>query len=240
MTFQEPEVELDPEEDGESYPQEPSIVDVETWLDWQAHQLDMPYWWMELTAIPGVEDPWVAILGGETQSARKPRFLPLGKKYHRVEGEDETAHHVHQMGCHLGLREGQPRGYEPEAPTSSTSFGRMEPSLGDQPVEQDMNFMEATTQTVSQAMSDVELTRHITPPDRTEEENQYVLVITALIRQLNLETADVDLGELETAPQGRDAFQNPHMAAVFLGSTRRVISSQGTTVKVFSYYIRKT
>ena len=43
------------------YPLEPSIVDVETWLDWQACQLDMPCWWTELTAIPGVEDPWKLI-----------------------------------------------------------------------------------------------------------------------------------------------------------------------------------
>ena len=41
-----------------NYPAEPSIQHVETWLDWQAHQMDMPYWWTELTAIPGVEDPW--------------------------------------------------------------------------------------------------------------------------------------------------------------------------------------
>ena len=40
------------------YPSEPSIKDVETWLDWQAFQIDMHYWWTELTAIPGVEDPW--------------------------------------------------------------------------------------------------------------------------------------------------------------------------------------
>ena len=33
-------------------------MDVETWLDWQACQLDMPCWWREPTAIPGVEDPW--------------------------------------------------------------------------------------------------------------------------------------------------------------------------------------
>ena len=58
MTFQKLEIEPDPEESGESYPPEPSIKDSETWLDWQAHQLDMPCWWMELTAIPGVEDPW--------------------------------------------------------------------------------------------------------------------------------------------------------------------------------------
>ena len=58
MTFWELEVELDPKEGGENYPLEPSIVDVETWLDWQACQLDTPCWWTELTAIPGVEDPW--------------------------------------------------------------------------------------------------------------------------------------------------------------------------------------
>ena len=40
-----------------NYPSEPSIKDVETWLDWQAFQMDMPYWWLELTAIPGVGDP---------------------------------------------------------------------------------------------------------------------------------------------------------------------------------------
>ena len=40
-----------------NYLSEPSIKDVETWLVWQAHQMDMPYWWAELTAIPGVEDP---------------------------------------------------------------------------------------------------------------------------------------------------------------------------------------
>ena len=56
--------------------------------------------------------------------------------------------------------------------------------VGNQPFEQDTSFMEATTQTTFPAMSGVELTRPITPPDRMEEENQYVLVITALIRQL--------------------------------------------------------
>ena len=58
VTFWELEVEPDPKESMKSYPQEPSIKDIETWLDWQACQLDMPCWWMEPTAIPGVEDPW--------------------------------------------------------------------------------------------------------------------------------------------------------------------------------------
>ena len=51
--------------------------------------------------------------------------------------------------------------------TSSSSFSRMEPLIGDQPGEQDTSFMEATTQTASLAMSDIELTRCITPLDRT-------------------------------------------------------------------------
>ena len=40
-----------------NYPPEPSIKDTETWLHLQAHQMDIPYWWAELTAIPRVEDP---------------------------------------------------------------------------------------------------------------------------------------------------------------------------------------
>ena len=103
--------------------------------------------------------------------------------------------------------------------------------LGNQPVEQKTTFMEATTQIASPTMSNVELTRPITPLDRMEEENWYVLVITASIHKLNLETANVDLRESVTASPGRDAFQSPHMVAVFSGPTRRVISSQGTTVK---------
>ena len=90
--------------------------------------------------------------------------------------------------------------------------------------------MKATPQTASPAMSDVELTGPITPPDRMEE-NWYVLVITTSKRQLNLETAEVDLRELVTASPGRDAFQNPCMVAVSSGPTRRAISSQGITVE---------
>ena len=66
-------------------------------------------------------------------------------------------------------------------------------------------------------MSNVKLTRHITPPDRMDEENWYVLVVTALIRQFNLGTANDDLGESVTASPGRDAYQNSCMAAVFWG-----------------------
>ena len=94
--------------------------------------------------------------------------------------------------------------------TSSTSFERMDPPLSprptpidNQPVEQNTSFMEATTQTISPAMSWVELTRPITPLDRMEEENQYILVITTSIRQVNLETTGIDLRESVTALPGR-------------------------------------
>ena len=39
------------------YPHEPSIRNIEVWLDWQACQSDTPHWWVELTAIPDVENP---------------------------------------------------------------------------------------------------------------------------------------------------------------------------------------
>ena len=38
-----------------NYLPQPSIRNIEVWLNWQACQLDMPHWWVELTAIPNVE-----------------------------------------------------------------------------------------------------------------------------------------------------------------------------------------
>ena len=38
------------------YLPEPSVRNVDAWLDWQACQSDMVYWWVELTAIPDVEN----------------------------------------------------------------------------------------------------------------------------------------------------------------------------------------
>ena len=35
---------------------EPSINDLETWLDYQVRQLCTPTWWKELEAIPGITD----------------------------------------------------------------------------------------------------------------------------------------------------------------------------------------
>ena len=56
MTCREPEVEPDSEGSVEDYSLEPSVSDVETWLEWQAQQLGTPAWWSELEAISGVKD----------------------------------------------------------------------------------------------------------------------------------------------------------------------------------------
>ena len=37
---------------------EPSVLDVETWLEWQARQLGTPTWWIELKAILRIRNPW--------------------------------------------------------------------------------------------------------------------------------------------------------------------------------------
>ena len=91
----------------------------------------------------------------------------------------------------------------------------MEPPLGEQPGEQDTSSMEATTQTASPAMSDVKLTRYITPLDRMQEDNQYLLVVTTSIRQLNLGTANDDLGESATAPPGEGMLSRTHVWQLF-------------------------
>ena len=98
--------------------------------------------------------------------------------------------------------------------------------------------MEATTQTASPTMSVVELTRPIALLDKMEEENQCVLVMTALIRQLNLETTGVVLREMVTALTRRSAFQNPCMPAVLSGPARRAISDQGAIVKELEEWCR--
>ena len=56
MTFGNPEVEKSPEGEEANCSTEPSISDVETWLEWQALQLDIPTWWVELGAILGIKD----------------------------------------------------------------------------------------------------------------------------------------------------------------------------------------
>ena len=82
-------------------------------------------------------------------------------------------------------------------------------------------------------MSGVKLTSPIAPPDWTEEEKWYVLVVTASIRSLNLEMTSVILGDMVTASPRRSVFQNPCMKAVLSRPipARGAISDQGATVK---------
>ena len=65
-----------------NYPSKPSIKDVETCLDWWAHQMDMPYWWAELIAIPGVKDPrklvWIIHTSFSIPAVRSKVLLSQG------------------------------------------------------------------------------------------------------------------------------------------------------------------
>ena len=54
VTFRNPEAEMSSERDTKNYSTEPSVSDMETWLEWQANQLGTPAWWTELQAIPGM------------------------------------------------------------------------------------------------------------------------------------------------------------------------------------------
>ena len=45
------------ERDVGDYSTEPSVLDVETWLEWQARQLGTPTWWTELKAILQIRNP---------------------------------------------------------------------------------------------------------------------------------------------------------------------------------------
>ena len=90
-------------------------------------------------------------------------------------------------------------------PQTSSSSGVMLP-LGDGPTKPDTGFTKATTQTISPAVTDAEPIRHTTPLVEMEGENWYLLVITASIGQLSLESAGSGLKGSSTAPCGGDTF----------------------------------
>ena len=102
------------------------------------------------------------------------------------------------------------------------------PQMEDQPIGQDASFIEVATQAASSTVSGVDMTSPITLPNEMEEERQYVLMVTDLIRRLNLEMTGVILGDTVIAPPSKSAFQNPCMVAVLLG---RVINNQGATLQ---------
>ena len=246
---------------------EPSILDVETWLDWQACQQSTPCWWWELKAIPGVKDPqklaykiWTsfsipevrsrAFLGQDFTVSPTPKclnrnaFLPSDLSYQDMQQQPFLLTAAYARGLQywvekLNLLEDpnfQPltgsvielremvkehvvftnwdflqdlRRVDPRAmnqwPQTSSSCGVML-LLGDEPSEPDTSFTEATTQTISPAVTDAEPIRHTTPPVGMEGENQYLLVLTASIGQLSLESAGNGLEGSSTALHGGDTF----------------------------------
>ena len=105
--------------------------------------------------------------------------------------------------------------------------------MEDQLIGPDASPIEAATQIASATISVVELTSPIILPDQTEEEKWYVLVVTASVMSLNLETTSVILRDTVTTSAGGGTFQNPHMAAVLPRPIqgRRVTSNQGATMK---------
>ena len=102
--------------------------------------------------------------------------------------------------------------------------------LGKESSGLDTGFTEATTQTTSPAATDMDVVRCINPLFGTENENQYLLVITTSKEQLSLGPSGNNLEKSSTAPHRRNTFQNPRMAAVLSGSTRAV-NYGGATVK---------
>ena len=56
MSFHDPDNVKDPVKEEASNSTEPSVDDLEMWLEFQAGQLGTPMWWEELAAVPGIED----------------------------------------------------------------------------------------------------------------------------------------------------------------------------------------
>ena len=73
----------------------------------------------------------------------------------------------------------------------------------------------------------------LTPSDQAEREKQNMLVVTALVRKLNLEATRIILGDMVTTSVGRVAFDNPQMAVVLPGPTRgrNMIGHQDATLE---------
>ena len=288
----------------------------------------MPYWWMELTAIPEVEDPWklawkihtsfsirtvrnkvnqgqgytvppaptfltwsvflpeelsyqdmqqqpflltVAYAQGLQYWAERlnppadPDFCPLLRsvlvlkervKEHVIFPRQDVIQGLGRIDpgtmsqwpqptpSDIGSMDSDPAGALETHVTTSSSFGSLPerryttvPStrlqMEDQPIGQDASLIEATTQTASTTPSGVKLTSPIAPPDWTEEKKWYVVVVTTLVRSLNLEMTSVVLGDTVTTSAGGGAFWNPHMSAVLSGpiQARGAISNQGATMK---------
>ena len=56
VSFHYPDSVKDPVKEEVSNSMEPSVDDLEMWLEFQAGLLGTPAWWEELAAVPGIED----------------------------------------------------------------------------------------------------------------------------------------------------------------------------------------
>ena len=56
MSFHHPPNVKDPVKEEASSSTEPSVDDLETWLEFQVGLLDTPTWWGDLAAVPGIKD----------------------------------------------------------------------------------------------------------------------------------------------------------------------------------------
>ena len=123
--------------------------------------------------------------------------------------------------------------------TTHSSFGSL-PERGDTTVPstklwmedwligQDASPIEAATQTASTTTLVVELTSPIVPPNWTEEEKQYVLIVTTSVRSLNLETTAVVLGDTVTTSAWGGAFQKPRANSRKRGNWQTMCHDEGT------------
>ena len=94
------------------------------------------------------------------------------------------------------------------------------------PVE-GQDFMETTTHTAS-PIAEKDAARCTTPASGTEQENWYLLVVTASVWQLSLGPSGNNPERPTTDSHSGNMFQNPQMAAIFSGSTRAVSYGSAT------------
>ena len=118
-----------------------------------------------------------------------------------------------------GIRsaESNSAGVQETCGTTSSSFGSPHEGgdttvlstklqMGGHITGQDASQIEATTQTASTTISVVELTSPIAPPNWTEKEKWYILVVTPSVRSLYLETTGVILRDMVSTSAGGEAF----------------------------------
>ena len=81
MSFHDPQNDKDPVKEEASCLTEPSVDELETWLEFQAGQLGTPVWWEELGAVPGIVDRhkftwkiWVSFYVLEVQLRASPEW----------------------------------------------------------------------------------------------------------------------------------------------------------------------